>query len=57
MVCCNNQNIKSSTYSDWCTNCGYSFNYITNSETTHTVDEKSIDHVVKEREVRDKANE
>ena len=28
MKCCNNPNVKSSTYCDWCTNCGYEYDYV-----------------------------
>lgn len=32
MACCRNPNIKSSTFSDWCVNCGWQYNYTDNTE-------------------------
>jgi hypothetical protein len=26
--CCDNPDIKSSTYTDWCENCGWSYSYL-----------------------------
>lgn len=31
MSCCKNPNIQSSTYSDWCVNCGWSYSYLNDS--------------------------
>lgn len=31
MSCCQKPNIESSTYADWCTNCGWSYSYLNNS--------------------------
>ena len=32
VACCNNPDIQSSTYSDWCNNCGWSYDYVNNEE-------------------------
>jgi hypothetical protein len=32
MSCCNKPDIRSSTYSDWCENCGWSYDYTNNEE-------------------------
>jgi hypothetical protein len=32
MSCCKDPEIKSSTHSDWCTNCGWYYNYLTDEE-------------------------
>lgn len=39
--CCNNPEIKSSTYSDYCVNCGWQFDYINNEE---SYDSSNIDN-------------
>jgi hypothetical protein len=33
MACCSRPKIQSSTYSDWCENCGWSYDYVNNEET------------------------
>jgi len=49
MYCCSNPDIKSSTYSDWCENCGWAFSYLTNEESTYgDLDTKSFAQVVAE---------
>jgi hypothetical protein len=32
MACCNKPNIKNSTFSDWCANCGWQYDYSDNTE-------------------------
>ena len=32
MSCCSNPQIESSTYTDWCTSCGWVFSYLSNTE-------------------------
>lgn len=32
--CCNNPDIESSTYTDWCNNCGWAFSYLSGTESS-----------------------
>jgi len=41
--CCHDPNIKSSTYCDWCTNCGWQYDYINNVE-SHVENNKEQNH-------------
>lgn len=55
MSCCSNPDIQSSTYSDWCTNCGWAFNYLSNEEYVYEeTDTRSIGQIVAEYEERSK---
>ena len=54
MSCCSNPDIQSSTYSDWCTNCGWAFSYLSNEECAYEeTDTHSMGQIIAESEERD----
>lgn len=49
MSCCSNPDIKSSTYSDWCENCEWAFNYLSNEECEYEeIDTRSVAQIAAE---------